>query len=69
MILNPLRHLGGKLNHFHLPEGRFLRTVQLANSIRGHAQPDSPFQQTSLEEIQALRSDTAALDQRAFHKF
>lgn len=32
-MLNPLRHLGGKLNHLHLPESRFFRAVQLANSI------------------------------------
>jgi len=33
-MLNPLRHLAGKLDHLHLPQGRYLRIIELANSIR-----------------------------------
>lgn len=33
-MLNPLKHLSGKLNHLRIPQTRFLRAVELANSIR-----------------------------------
>jgi len=47
IMLNPLRHLGGKLNHLHLPESRFFRAVQLANSINVQAEPSKEFEQIS----------------------
>lgn len=33
-MLNPIKNLGGKLNHFHIPQTRYLRIIELANSIR-----------------------------------
>ena len=33
-MLNPIKHLAGKLNHLHIPQTRYLRIVELANSIR-----------------------------------
>ena len=34
VMLNPIRNLGGKLNHFHIPQTRYFRIIELANSIR-----------------------------------
>ena len=34
-MLNPLRHLKGKLNHIRLPQTQFMRVVEIANCIEG----------------------------------
>lgn len=67
-MLNPIKHLAGKLNHFHLPQTRYLRIIELANSVRP-SQESQDYQQASVEDILALKSNTRHLDPRAYHKF
>jgi hypothetical protein len=67
-MLNPIKHLAGKLNHLHLPQTRYLRIIELANSVRP-SQQTQDYQQATVDEILALKSDTDHLDPRAYHKF
>lgn len=66
--LNPIKHLGGKLGHLHIPQSRYLRIVELANSLRPRG-TTSALSNYSLEDIQALSSATSNVNARAYHKF
>jgi len=66
--LNPIKHLGGKLGHLHIPQSRYLRIVELANSLRARGST-STLSNHSVEEIQALSSPTSSVNARSFHKF
>ncbi len=65
-MLNPLVHLAGKLNHLHLPQGQYLRIIELANSLR--PADSSSLASHTPESILALKSNTA-LSTREYHKF
>ena len=67
-MLNPIKHLAGKLNHLHIPQTRYLRIVELANSVRPATEPKG-LEDATVEEISSLRSDTATVDARTYHKF
>jgi hypothetical protein len=67
-MLNPIKHLSGKLNHLHIPQTRFLRIIELANVIRP-ASDAKGLEEVSVDEITALKSDSQHLDVRAYHKF
>jgi hypothetical protein len=67
-MLNPIRHLSGKLNHLHIPQTRYLRIVELANSIRPSTKSKG-LGEVSVEDITALKSDTTTVDARTYHKF
>ena len=43
VMLNPIRNLSGKLNHFHIPQTRYFRIIELANSLRLAPQPAQTF--------------------------
>ena len=67
-MLNPIRHLAGKLNHLHIQQTRYLRAIELANAIR--PSPDAKgLGDVSVEDIANLKSDTQHLDARTYHKF
>jgi hypothetical protein len=68
-MLNPLRHLKGKLNHICLPQTQIMRAVLIANSLT--PAPTSLGQDSSLsvEDIRALGSRKAELDERRYHRF
>ena len=67
-MLNPIKHLTGRLAHLHIPQTRYLRIVELANSIRP-SNESSSLADVSVEDINALKSDTGSVDARTFHKF
>lgn len=67
-MLNPLRHLGGKLAHLHIPQTRYLRAVECANGLRP-ADGAEGLAAVSVEEIAALRSRSDSVDARTYHKF
>lgn len=68
MKLNPIKHLGGKLGHLHIPQTRYLRIVELANSLRPRGST-STLSNYSVEDIQGLSSPTSSVHARTYHKF
>ena len=66
-MLEPLKHLAGKLNHLIPPVRPFMRVIQVANTLRPAEQ--SSLDQHSPEDILALRSPTESVDPRLHHKF
>ena len=67
-MLNPIKHLSGKLNHFHLPQTRYFGIIKLANSVQP-SNESQVYQQATVEDILALKSDTKHLEPRAYYKF
>lgn len=67
-MLNPIKHLSGKLTHLHIPQTRYLRIVELANSLRP-SKESTGLGEVSVEDINALKSDTTSVDARTYHKF
>lgn len=67
-MLNPIKNLRGKINHLCFPSTHLFRIIQLANSIAPNSEATT-FSSTSLEDIQALKSDTTHICPRIFHKF
>ena len=65
-VLNPIRHLAGKLNHFHIPQTRCMRIIVTANSLpEGNDATPLP----SVDEILSLKHDSQQINPRVYHKF
>ena len=68
-MLNPLRHLKGRLNHIRLPGNQVLRLIQIANLIQPTAHSLSQDDSVTVDSINALKSNQKAINERSFHRF
>ena len=68
-MLNPLKNLKGKLNHIRVPPTQLMRVYELANSIQGKGTSLAEDGSVSAQDILELRSQSANINERRFHKF
>lgn len=69
IMLNPLKHLKGKLNHIKLPQVQLMRVYETANAIQGSGSSLSEDESVSTEDILGLRSGEGRIEERRFHRF